>query len=194
MAVRDFGQFIGQALVDPARVGAIAPSSRRLARRMVEWIDWESVGCVVEYGPGTGVFTAEILEVKRRDAKFLAVELNSQFAAMLTKRFPDVTVLQDSVANIEELCRQQGVSEVDAIVCGLPWAAFSDRDQTTCLDAMMRVLKPGGCFATFAYLQGMVLPSAHRFRNKLRSYFGEVHIGRTIWLNVLPAFVYQCRR
>ena len=105
-----------------------------------------------------------------------------------------MTVLQESVANIEELCRQQGVSEVDAIVCGLPWAAFSDQDQTAYLDAMMKVLKPGGHFATFAYLQGMVLPAARRFRKKLRSYFGEVRMSPTVWLNVPPAFVYQCRR
>jgi phospholipid N-methyltransferase len=161
---------------------------------MVRWIDWERVNTVVEYGPGMGAFTEQILQSNLPSTKFFAVELNSRFATTLGQRFPDVTIFQDSVANIEALCRQQGVSEVDAIVCGLPWAAFSDRDQTECLDAMMRVLKPGGHFATFAYLQGMVLPAARRFRRKLLSYFGEVRVSRTVWLNVPPAFVYQCRR
>ncbi len=105
-----------------------------------------------------------------------------------------MAILQDSVANIEELCRQQGVSGVDAIICGLPWAAFSEGDQTACLDAMMTVLRPGGYFATFAYLQGMLLPAGRRFRRKLGSYFGEVRVSPTVWLNVPPAFVYQCRR
>jgi phospholipid N-methyltransferase len=161
---------------------------------MVRWIDWESAGTVVEYGPGTGAFTAQILQCKRPGTEFFAVEVNSQFAATLARRFPDVTILQDSVGNIEALCRQQGVSEVDAIVCGLPWAAFSDRDQTAYLDAMMRVLKPGGHFATFAYLSGMVLPAARRFRRKLQSFFGEVQVSPTVWSNIPPAFVYRCRR
>jgi len=161
---------------------------------MVQWIDWESAGTVVEFGPGTGVFTAQILQCKQPDTKFFAVELNSQFAATLKSRFPDATILQDSVAAIEELCRQQGVSEVDAIVCGLPWAAFSDRDQTAYLDALIKVLKPGGHFATFAYLPGMVLPAAHRFRSKLRNVFGEVQVSPTVWLNFPPAFVYWCWR
>ncbi len=161
---------------------------------MVQWIDWESVDAVVEYGPGTGAFTAQILQSKQPGTDFFAVELNSQFAATLAARFPDVSILEDSVANIEELCRQQGVSGVDAIVCGLPWAAFSDRDQTAYMEAMMKVLKPGGHFATFAYLQGMLLPAARRFRKKLQSYFGEVHLSPTVWWNAPPAFVYQCRR
>ena len=194
MALRDYGRFVCEYLFHPVRVGAIAPSSRGLAFRMVEWIDWESVDTVVEYGPGTGAFTAQILQFKRPGTEFFAVELNACFAATLATRFPDVTILQDSVANIEELCRQEGVSGVDAIVCGLPWAAFSDRDQTAYLDAMMRVLKPGGHFATFAYLQGMVLPAAGRFRRKLLSYFGEVRVSPTVWWNVPPAFVYRCRR
>ena len=83
---------------------------------------------------------------------------------------------------------------MDAIVCGLPWAVFSDSDQRAYLDAMMNVLKPGGYFATFAYLSGMALPAAHRFRRTLRDYFGEVQMSPTVWSNVLPAFVYQCRR
>ncbi|MBC8356036.1 MAG: methyltransferase domain-containing protein [Planctomycetes bacterium] len=161
---------------------------------MVRWIDWESVDTVVEYGPGTGVFTEQILEYKSPGAEFFAVELNSQFATSLAMRFPEATILQDSVGNIEALCRQQGVSEVDSIVCGLPWAVFSDDDQTAYLDAMMNVLKPGAYFATFAYLQGMVLPSAHRFRTKLQSYFSEVHASPTVWKNFPPAFIYRCRR
>ena len=194
VAVREYGRFICEYLLHPVHVGAIAPSSRGLALRMVRWIDWECVNTVVEYGPGTGAFTAQILQCKRPGTEFFAVELNSQFAATLARRFPDVTILQDSVANIEALCRQQGVSEVDAIVCGLPWAAFSDRDQTAYLDAMMRVLKPEGHFATFAYLHGMVLPAARRFRKKLLSYFGEIRVSPTVWLNLPPAFVYRCRR
>jgi phospholipid N-methyltransferase len=161
---------------------------------MVRWVDWESVNTVVEYGPGMGAMTEQIIQYKRPNTEFFAVELHSQFVKSLAERFPDVTVLEDSVANIESLCHQQGVAEVDAIVCGLPWAAFSDRDQTVFLDAMMKVLKPGGQLVTFAYLSGMVLPAAHRFRRKLQDYFGDVQASPTVWLNFPPAFFYQCRR
>lgn len=194
MPVREYGRFVRESMRHPGRVGAVAPSTKRLAFHMVRWINWDSVNTVVEYGPGMGAFTEQILQCKRPDAEFFAVELHSQFATTLAKRFPNVTVLEDSVANIESLCRQRGIVEVDAIVCGLPWAAFSDRDQTVFLDAMMKVLKPGGQLTTFAYLSGMVLPAAQRFRKKLRGYFGEVHASPTVWLNIPPAFVYRCRR
>jgi len=194
MAVREYSRFIRESLRKPGRVGAIAPSGPRLANRMVQWIDWETVDTVVEYGPGTGVFTSEILKSKRPESRFFAVELHSEFANALNEQYPDVTIIEDSVANIEAICQQQGVAQIDAIISGLPWAAFSDQDQTVYLDAMMKVLKPGGQLVTFAYLSGMVLPAAQRFRAKLNRYFGKVEVSPTVWLNFPPAFVYRCWR
>ena len=42
------------------KVGAIAPNSMGLAKIMVEVLAWENLNSVVEYGPGTGVFTKAI--------------------------------------------------------------------------------------------------------------------------------------
>ena len=42
------------------KVGAIAPNSMGLAKIMVEVLAWENLNSVVEYGPGTGVFTEAI--------------------------------------------------------------------------------------------------------------------------------------
>ena len=193
MSVQSCSRFLCESLFHPGQVGAIGPSSHSLALRMVRWINWERVGSVAEYGPGTGVVTEQILRSKQQDTRFFAVELNPNFVAALTHRFPGLPVWQDSVANIEAICRQQDVPALDVVISGLPWAAFSDRQQNEYLDAMLKVLNPGGYFATFAYLPGMALPSARRFRRKLRDYFNEVRIDRTVWVNVPPAFVYQCR-
>ena len=59
---------------------------------------------------------------------------------------------------------------------------------------MLEVLRPGGQFATFAYVPGQALPAAHRLRRKLREVFSEVTTSRVVWRNTPPAFVYRCRR
>ena len=59
---------------------------------------------------------------------------------------------------------------------------------------MMAVLRPGGQFATFAYLQGLLLPAARRFRANLGRSFSQVERSPTAWTNLPPAFVYRCRR
>ncbi len=194
MAWREQRDFLLQFLFRPTGVGAIAPSSRHLARAMVDWIDWAEVAGVIEYGPGTGAFTADILARLPAGAKFVALEINPTFCEALQRRFPELRLHQRSVREVPQVCQLEGIAQVDAVLCGLPWAAFSHRDQVDYLDALFRVLKPGGQFVTFAYLQGLLLPAGRRFRRRLDEYFSTVESSRTVWRNLPPAIVYRCRR
>lgn len=187
-------RFLREFISRPKQIGALWPSSPRLAQAMVDWIDWKQVRAVVEFGPGTGVFTSAIVRHVVPETRVMAIEINPRLAALLAERFPSVTVCAESVVRVAELCRENGIEQVDAVICGLPWANFSVADQQAFLTAMLGVLRPQGYFASFAYLQGMLLPAAWRFRRTLGTQFEQVAASSTVWRNVPPAFVYQCRK
>jgi len=191
---RGYGRFLLEYLKMPSVVGAIAPSSKSLARRMVEWLDLENARVVVEYGPGTGAFTQAILDRKARQCRYLGIEVNTVLGVMFRKRFSELKLYEASVADVKRICDAEGITEIDCIVSGLPWASFSTASQKAYLDAMMSVLRRNGQFVTFAYLQGLMLPAGVRFKNTLRDYFREVSRSKIVWNNLPPAFVYRCRR
>ncbi|SMP63929.1 Phospholipid N-methyltransferase [Neorhodopirellula lusitana] len=184
--------FVKNFARNPTAVGAIAPSSPGLVNMMVDWFDWDTARNVVEYGPGTGVFTEGVVNRLHTDAKFFAIERSGELAALTRERCPGVDVHEESAADIARLCETAGMEQLDAIICGLPWASFPESLQTSILDATLRVLKPGGQFATFAYWQGVVLPAGMRFSKRLRSSFATVERSPTVWRNLPPAFVYRC--
>ncbi|MGB7344685.1 MAG: methyltransferase domain-containing protein [Pirellulaceae bacterium] len=186
--------FLKTFLRHPTQVGAIAPSGASLVRTMVEWFDWENSRAVVEFGPGTGVFTQAIQTKLHPDANFFAIERSPELAQATRTLCPGVQVYEDSVTNVAQLCDQQGVDQIDSIICGLPWASFSDELQTEIMETMLAKLKPGGQFATFAYWQGVVLPAGLRFSKRLNASFSSVEKSRTAWRNLPPAFVYRCVR
>ncbi|NND99262.1 MAG: methyltransferase domain-containing protein [Pirellulaceae bacterium] len=186
--------FFKTFLRHPTQVGAIAPSSPGLVKTMVDWFDWDQARSVVEFGPGTGVFTEAISKRVHPDATFFAIERSAQMAAVARARCPQVRIYEDSVTNIAELCRRESVEQVDAIICGLPWASFSDSLQSEIMETMLEKLRPGGQFATFAYWQGVILPAGRRFSKRLRSTFSSVQRSETVWRNLPPAFVYRCVR
>ncbi len=181
-------------MAHPKSVAAFTPSSTILARHLVASVEWEGTSTVLEYGAGTGAVTEQIVRRLPEHTQFYAIEISPKFASYLRERFPDVGVMEGSVEKVKMLCAAAGVQQVDAIVSGLPWAVFSDVDQNTYLDATMEVLRPGGQFIAFGYLQGLLLPSGRRFRKKLNRYFSEVHVSKPVWGNLPPAFFYRCRR
>jgi phospholipid N-methyltransferase len=187
-------KYLREFIVQPAAVGSIVPSSRFLAQTILEDVELHRAEAVLEYGPGTGVLTEFILRELRPEAKFIAIELNARFAKAFVSRYPLVTLFQDDVVNVQDICERAGVQEVDCIVSGLPWATFSESLQIRALDAMMRVLKPGGRFVTFAYVHSNALAGGRRFSSLLRDYFRTVSKSPVVWLNIPPAFVYRCRR
>jgi phospholipid N-methyltransferase len=188
-AVRFLKEFVSK----PQEIGAIVPSSAALAREVVRSIDWDDVRVLVEYGPGLGAITGEILT--RTDGKdFFVIELNEAYAERFRRNFPDVTLYRDSVANVASIAAEHGVEAVDCIISGLPWAIFSDSVQDELLDATFEVLKDGGQFVTFAYMHGLALPAGRRFRKKLARRFRQVERSRVVWRNTPPAVVYHCVR
>ncbi|MGD8376804.1 MAG: methyltransferase domain-containing protein [Acidobacteriota bacterium] len=191
---RDFLSLWSAFLDAPRRVGAIVPSSSALARRMVEDVAWESVRTAVECGPGTGAFTGAILDRLPDAARLLAVELNPALAARLQERHPEVRVHSGSIAALPEILREHDLGPVDVIVSGLPWAAFSAEEQEVLLSRLISCLAPGGRFLTYAYIQGLLLPSGRRFRRLLHRNFPQVRRSPVVWRNIPPAFVYRCRR
>src|SRR5512143_1603780 len=185
-----FNQFVRGMTV----TGAVAPSSAALARRMVQHADLRAADVVVEYGPGTGVFTREVISRLRPDATFLAFELNRELVGVVRRKFPGTRVYQDSAARVEHYLELNGRSHIDAVISSLPWAGFPDRLQDEILDPTVRLLRSGGRFCTFAYLHGLALPAGVRIRRLLKSRFSRVKISPVAWLNVPPAIVYWCTK
>jgi phospholipid N-methyltransferase len=190
----DHISFLSEFIRRPKNTGAVAPSSRWLAETIVEDIGLETASLVVEYGPGTGAFTGKILESIGADADFIAIENNERMRRRVRDRFPDVDVADASIEDLPKILENRGHApgDVDAIVSGLPWAAFGESLQDRLLNVTESMLSPRGRFATFAYIHGLLLPAGRRFREKLNQHFGRVSRSSVVWRNLPPAFVYRC--
>ena len=154
----------------------------------------EEAQTVVELGPGTGSFTRLIAEQARPEALVIALELNPRLAADLAPRFPRVEIINDSAERLLDHLRSRGRELADCVLSGIPFAAFGPDLQCRVVDAVAKSLRPGGRFATFAYVNAAWLPPGRRFRRLLESRFPTVRTTSTVWRNIPPAFVYRCEK
>jgi len=182
-------RFLAAFLREPLTVGAPWPSSRALARAVVDACEFPSHATVVELGPGTGAFTELLLQRLNRRGRLLAVEINPTNVAVLRRRFPHCRVIYDSAENLEAHLRGQ---RADCIVSGLAWANMLPRLQDRIFSAICRSLSPAGQFVAFAYIHARWAPTTLRFRRLLFANFARVETSPVIWQNLPPAYVYSC--
>ena len=175
--------------------GAFAPSSKALAEIVTECAGLDHAGVIVEYGPGTGVFTRAIERKMNPKALFIALEVNEEFVKATQKSCKRVHVYHDGAQNTAKYLKQHGVDCCDTIISGLPWSRFSDKLQDEILEATYDVLCPGGKFITFAYSASPYLPSGKKFfQGKLQRCFPHVRKSKQIWKNFPPSVVFICEK
>lgn len=182
----DVLSFIKQYITKPRTVGAIFPSSKYLAKRMIENIDFNCASYIVEYGPGTGVFTEIMIKKRKRDTKILLFESNKEFYNLLLSKYkdePNLYIINDSAECIEKYLIRYNIPWVDYIVSGLPFASLPHNVSTNILKQAQKLLKDNGKFITFQYT---LLK-----KDFIGQYFNELSI---IWevRNLPPAYVFCC--
>lgn len=179
-------RFLSTLVREPLSVGAVAPSSRRLANHMVA--DIVPGSRVIELGAGTGALTRAILDCGVAAADLLVIERNEAFSEMLRKRFPGIAVVTGNAIGLNRYARALS-GPADFVVSGLPLLLFSPGRKLRLLHQVFSVLTEDGAFHQFTY--GGRCPVE---RAVLRRLGLEATLLRFTPINMPPAFVYRLQR
>jgi phospholipid N-methyltransferase len=177
--------FARNFLRHPLMLGSLIPSSRFLVNAVLAPIDWSRARVIVEYGPGVGTFTAEILRRMRSDARLMVIETNLDFVRFIDSTFADrrLSVEHDSAENVQRLLQRHGLARAGHIISGIPLGSMPKALQSAISVASRDALEAGGVFHVYQFTS-RVLPV-------LRETFPEVRRGFEI-RNIPPGQWFRC--
>lgn len=178
----------------PRTVGAIAPSSRRLARAMLDGLSLDPGVRVVELGPGTGAVTGEIARRLPDDAACLAIDVDPVFSSRVGARWPRIASVCDRAERLVEIARARDLLPVDHIVSGLPFASLPASSARAIVEAIVSSLRVGGTFTTFQYAHAYGFPPAVAVRRTLTREMGSSPARTLVLGNLPPALVLRWRK
>lgn len=171
----------------PGMLGSVIPSSRILMEQLLSQTDWNKVNTAVEYGPGVGTLTKEILRRMGPDTRLLAIETNKDFVDYLREELPDprLHVEHGSAADVVLLLELHHLSSADCIVSGIPFSVMTEALRKDILESTRSALRPGGSFLVYQF--------SNKVQRDLEAVFDQVDHGFVL-RNVLPAHWYSCKR
>lgn len=181
--------FLRLWLKRPSSVGAVIPSSRKLAAAMAQEIDQTQEGLVVELGGGTGKITRAILDSGVAPEKLIVVEREPSLARLIGEKYPGVQIVCGDACELDKLLERAGTGPVKAIVSGLPLLSLPDRVCWEILSRVFAILPDSGVFVQFTYGPKSSIPET---MVKALAIEGE----RSCWIldNLPPAAVWRYRR
>lgn len=174
-------RFIETYLKDAKGVAAIAPTSRFGVRKVLSKIDFSKRSVIVEYGPGDGVFSKEILKHMTDDSKLILIETNDEFVKELQSISDQrLFVFRESAENISKVLSHAGEKNADYVISGIPFSHIPDKVKHEIIKNTHTSLNSGGKFLIYQY--------SHKIRPFLRHTFSDIK--STIEpRNVFPLFI-----
>jgi len=173
-------------LKHPRMLGSLIPSSRFLVNHVLAEVDWGRARVFLEYGPGVGTFTTEILRRMRPDATLVALETNADFVRFLKQKLRDerLHVVHGSAEDADAALARLNLDRADYVISGIPYTTMPPQLREVILRKTRDVLNPDGAFLVYQFTRA-VLPY-------LQQVFGSVHQDFEP-LNVMPARLFYCR-
>lgn len=162
-----------KSMLRDKQVASFTPTSLFTIRKLCDKIDFSKRNTIVEYGPGTGVFTRYFLDNLTPDSTLILIERNPDFISILESCFRDsrLQLHHDSAENIRPILQQAGVAQVDYIISGIPFSFLPASLRQTIVEESHKCLRPGGKFLAYQTFFQM-----DKFlKNHLDDYFTSVN-------------------
>lgn len=180
-----------EALKNPRELSTIFPSSPFLANKIADQLDFSEPRDIAELGPADGALTKPLVKRMNPDSRLLLIEVNDAFCEDLEEKYSEhskadaIEVLNQSAGELDQICTDRDIDELDYVVSGLPLTTLPDELSEKVIRTVHRTLKPGGKYVQFQYSQD--------YRDKIEGVFGPVELHR-VWLNIFPAWVYSATK
>lgn len=171
----------------PQMLGTPIPSPRAVVDEILKRVNWQEARVIVEYGPGVGNITMEILRRMQPGAILVAIETNEEFIEYLRETVSDTRlhVVHGSAAEVGTSLTRLGCPPVDYVISGIPFSTMPGELRERILRATHAVLQPQGAFLVYQYSR-KVLPS-------LKKVFGQVRRDFMLF-QIVPTWLFHCWR
>ena len=177
--------FAKNFLQHPKMLGSLIPSSRFLVDRLLNKVNWARARTVVEYGPGVGTITGNILSRMGAEARLVVFEMNEDFVRYLKRAYPDprLHVVHGSAETVQRELDRLKLDGADYIISGIPFTTMPVELRDKIMHESREALNPGGAVLVYQFTRA-VLPYLRTHFNQIDQDFEP--------RNILPARLFYC--
>jgi phosphatidylethanolamine/phosphatidyl-N-methylethanolamine N-methyltransferase len=144
--------FLKRFIARPTQVASLVPSSKAVTKKVADRFDFSQPRVFVEFGPGEGCHTRELLKRATPDSQFFLFELDPELARLLERQFAAdrrVHVIHKDAATLTQELSRRGIEQCDYVLSGIPFSLLEIGKKRHLLRGVYDALAPGGLFVIY---------------------------------------------
>ena len=163
-------------------VGAVVSSSKNIVSKIIAEIDFKRANIIVEYGPGNGAITKQLLKKMNPDASLFVFETNQDFIEHLNNINDTrlAIINADAKSALLILRNRYQIENIDYIISTIPFTFLDQRLKRRIIFSSYTMLKEKGEFITYQYTPLIYSIIKNKFKN---------HSIKSNLINLPPAFI-----
>lgn len=177
--------FIKQTIKNFKTTGAIMAVRKNTAKQLVNLTEIHKSKYIVEFGPGTGKISEELLKHLPIDGMLFLVECNPEFVKLLEQKFYNesrVIVIDDFAQNFNPVKNLK----FDLAVNSIPMSLLPETARLSIYQKIKDILKPDGTFVQYQYTKKCLID--------LRKVFATNIIENTFtFTNIIPTYLFRIK-
>ena len=177
--------FLRHFIKSAKHTGAVAQSSKFLAKKMVHKSNLNNVKTIIELGPGLGSITKKIIEDMPSGSQLVTFEINKEFVIHLDKKYPEAKHINANIKNLKKTLKENNIEKADVIISGIPFAGFKKEECDKMFKEINAVMHADSRFILFTY-------TPIKFKSFF-SQFQKIDISY-VPLNIPPAYVVTLKK
>ncbi|MDO8728438.1 MAG: rRNA adenine N-6-methyltransferase family protein [bacterium] len=179
--------FLKIALSDH-QIGAMTRSSKYVVRAVMRNLRGQLLRRVIEYGPGDGVITKEILKRMPRDGEMIVIETNPKFLKVLRKiEDPRLKIIEGTAQTASKELKSNYNANVNLVLSSIPFSILNRLDRKEIVSNTFEMLEESGKFIVFQYSPILL--------SLLKKYFNANNINTQFELrNIPPMFIMSAQK
>jgi phospholipid N-methyltransferase len=167
-------------------VASVVKSSKFTVKHLCSKIDFSQAEVIVEYGPGTGVFSKYMLKRMRDDSKLILIEKNKElFGALKNIKDKRLRLFCDSAENVDQILYQCKLKNVDYVISGIPFSFIPHNEKEIIISKTYELLSVGGKFLVYQFNK--------KLSKLLKKHFEHFNMELEIF-NIPPLFIMEATK
>ena len=182
--------FLWHSLRHPKITGSQLPSGYYLSKAMIDGVNPQTAGGIIELGPGTGPVTRQLIAAGFPEDRICSIELSEEFVDKLQEKYPRMKIIKGSAFDVEEWQSQIPFKEVQAVISSLPLMLFPPEQNFALIESVLFSKKLNA---------NKMIQFSYFGRNPLRNQpntadYIQIEKINFIWRNLYPATVWRYSR